>query len=354
MKIIIDYDSSWRNSFLDGDNNEPLPKKGRKFVASGANINGMKSKSENFIKREVTHDTVMGLLNRVIGDQRKLYQARACDKYYFMDIDGIDAGIVTFQDRGIETNEMTYIRNITGSTDQNSFTGAIKSNDPMFSSSYSLEFWGVLALDLDSLCEFILDGIKVNVAINLDPLVLVVKSEELTKLKDVEKTGVINTVVEKLNNTFPELITDKTKTPFVEKNGKVKPVRLYAAALYIQYERLKERFDMTTAISNRGSISGFSKRGFNGKRDLMNRFTTGKPKTIWGNPYIRKERIKGAGEITSLMNKASGQLEISLDISRDRANEIKGMIENAGVSSFYLGKKGLAYISSISTREIRK
>ncbi|MDQ7059380.1 MAG: type I-Fv CRISPR-associated protein Cas5fv [Ghiorsea sp.] len=353
MKIFIDYDSSWRNSFLDGNNNESIPQKGRKFIASGANINGMKSKPENFIKREVTHDTVMGLLNRVIGDQRKLYQARACDKYYFKDIDGIDAGMVTFQDGGIETNEMTYIRNITGSTDQNSFTGAIKSSDPMLSSDYSLEFWGVLALDLDSLYAFILDDIKINVAINLAPLVLVVKSEELTKLKDVEKTGVINTVVEKLNNTFPELITDKIATPFVEKNGKVKPVRLYAAALYIQYERLKERFNMTTAMSNRGSISGFSKRGFNGKRDFMNRFTTGKPKTVWGNPYIRKVRVKGVGEVVSLMTKASGQLEITLDISRERAQEIKGMIENAGVSRFFLGKKGLAYISKISTREVR-
>ena len=36
MKIIIDYESSWRNSFLDPDtsNNEPLPKNGRKFVGS--------------------------------------------------------------------------------------------------------------------------------------------------------------------------------------------------------------------------------------------------------------------------------------------------------------------------------
>lgn len=27
MRIIIEYESSWRNSFLDGSNNEPLPKK---------------------------------------------------------------------------------------------------------------------------------------------------------------------------------------------------------------------------------------------------------------------------------------------------------------------------------------
>ena len=30
------------------------------------------------------------------------------------------------------------------------------------------------------------------------------------------------------------------------------------------------------------------------------------------------------------------------------------MIDNAGVSSFYLGKKGLAYVTDIDTREERK
>jgi len=72
MKIGIEYEASWRNSFLDGDNNEALPKKGRKFIGS---ITALK-KSENYIKRDVTHNTVMGILNRLIGEQRKLYQAR--------------------------------------------------------------------------------------------------------------------------------------------------------------------------------------------------------------------------------------------------------------------------------------
>lgn len=27
MRIIIDYEASWRNSFLDGSNDEALPKK---------------------------------------------------------------------------------------------------------------------------------------------------------------------------------------------------------------------------------------------------------------------------------------------------------------------------------------
>ena len=72
MKIIVEYESSWRNSFLDGNNNEELPKKGRKFIASMTSL----KKPENFVQREVTIDTVMGILNRLIGDQRKLYQAR--------------------------------------------------------------------------------------------------------------------------------------------------------------------------------------------------------------------------------------------------------------------------------------
>ena len=69
MKITIEYESSWRNSFLDGNNNEPLPKKGRDFVGSMTSL----KKEGNFLVREITLDTVMGILNRLIGDQRKLY-----------------------------------------------------------------------------------------------------------------------------------------------------------------------------------------------------------------------------------------------------------------------------------------
>ncbi len=341
MKIIIEYESAWRNSFLEGSNNEELPKKGRKFVGSMTSLR----KPENYKQREVTIDTVMGVLNRLIGDQRKLYQARNEEEtYFFKDLEPA----ITFDDvksKQVITQEMTYIRNISGSTDQNSFTGAIKANDDMFSSDYSEEFWGILALDFTGLCDFIMNNTKVTKRINLNPIVLVEQIELLDKSKKIEISEIITDVVEKLNKTFPELITKKVPEPYVEKDGKIKSIRFYAAALYLQHERLQEHFDMSTAISSRGSISGFSKRGFNGKRDFMNRFTTGKPKKIWGNPYIRKERIKGIGEVTSLMTKASGQLEINIDIDRKKGKEIKTMIESAGVSSFYLGKKGLAYIS---------
>ena len=343
MRIIIDYESSWRNSFLDGDNNEPLPKKGRKFIGSMTNL----KRTENFIQRQVTLDTVMGVLNRLIGDQRKLYQARADENYFFKDIDYLDTDKVVFKDNAVESSEMTYIRNITGSTDQNSFTGAIKNNDVMFLSDYSTEFWGVLALDFDALCQFIMTKNKVTIAIEANPISIIAKLEGLNKEKPVANEGLANEAMQILVQTFAGI-------EYLNKKAEIMPISLYCSALYLQLDRLAERFDMSSAKTKSGGISGISKRSFTTK-DFMSRFTTGEKKRIWGNPYIRKERIKGIGEVTYLMTKASGQLEINLDISRDKAKEIKTMIENAGVSSFYLGKKGLAYISQeIETRELKR
>ncbi len=345
MKIIIEYESSWRNSFLDPttSNNEPLPKKGRKFVGSMTNLKDAK----NFQERKVTHDTVMGILNRLIGDQRKLYQSRNDEHYFFKDIDNAENNRVVFADKSIETSEVTYIRNITGSTDQKSFTGAIKTNDAMFSSDYSLEFWGVLALDFEELCQFIISDQHVKVSTELNPVSIIEKLEVLNKEKPVENEGIANEAIQILTQHFEGI-------EYLNKKGEIIPVSIYCSSLYLQLERLAVRFDITSAKTKAGGISGISKRGFTTK-DFMNRFTTGEKKKIWGNPYIRKEKIKGIGEVVSLMTKASGQLEINLDINREKAKEIKGMIENAGVSSFYLGKKGLAYVSQeIDTRELRK
>lgn len=43
----------------------------------------------NYKKRSVSKDTVMGILNRLIGDQRKLYQARQDENYYFTEVEKV-------------------------------------------------------------------------------------------------------------------------------------------------------------------------------------------------------------------------------------------------------------------------
>lgn len=341
MKIIIEYESSWRNSFLDGSNNEELPKSGRNFIGSMTTL----KKEGNFITRGVTKDTVMGILNRLIGEQAKLYQARQRTDYYFADIEKslTDADIV---DNAMISNEMVYIRNVSGSTDQNSFTGLIRDNHPTFKSDYSPMFWGVLWLDKNSLLNFILDEEYIVNDLSddkLNPLSILEKSNELDKLKNIVKDELLTAAIDKLNQIF-------ANEAYVEKNDSIKLVRLYAGALYIQFNRLSSKFNMDTACNKRGNniyLYGFSKRGFNGSRDFMKNFITGGEKIIWGNPYLHKELKKGEGEVSSILTKASGQLEINLNISKDQARDLEEKIENAGVSAFYLGKKGLAYVKDI-------
>lgn len=334
MKITIEYDSCWRNAFLGGSNNEPVPKKGREFLGSMTSL----KKDGNFKLCENTLDTVMGVLNRLIGDQRKLYQARSKmyeTAYYFEKLEDK----VSFIDKPRLTNEMTYIRNMNGSTDQNAFTGMIKVADPVFTSKYSQQFWGVLNLSFKQLCDFIIFNPPVVEVIDLNPLSIINRLEFLNKEKAMENQGDLAKAVELLKSSFPDI-------EYYNKKGLITPISIYCSALYLQLERLESDFDMTSAKTKAGGISGISKRGFT-KKDFMGRYTTGPKKIIWGNPYIKKEKIKGQGEVTSMMTKASGQLEITIDVDRDKAQEIKTLIENAGVSSFYLGKKGLAYVSNI-------
>lgn len=332
MKISIEYESSWRNSFLDGSNNEPLPNQGRKFIGSMTSL----GKSENFLQRSISLDTVMGVLNRLIGDQRKLYQSRSSENYYFKDIENL----VEFEDKPKVINqEMTFIRNITGSEDQNSFTGLVKVNDPIFNSDYSREFWGVLALDLTQLCQFINNDTSVTENINCDPITIIEKLEELNKLKVIENLGEVQEAFNNLNKHFD-------KFNGLNNKGLVFPISLYCSALYLQLNRLAQKYDMSTAKTKAGGISGISNNRFT-KKDFMVRYTTGAKKKIWGNPYIREEFIKGEGKVKHLMTKASGKLEIEINLGKEQGREISQLIENAGVSSFYLGKKGLAYVTKI-------
>ena len=341
MKIEIEYEASWRNSFLDGSNDEPLPsKKGRKFIGS---ITALK-KSENYITRDVSLNTVMGILNRLIGDQRKLYQAREDKAYYFRDKESL----VTFKDDvKISSSELVYLRNMSGNTDQNSYTGMIKTDDKMFCSDYSKEFWGILALEVDELLEFIVHGKEIDRDILLDPLVISERFAEIGKLKVLDETD--ETVIEAL-----EVFEKKFEgTNYKNNKGKVVPLNLYCSALYLQLERLSSQYDLSSALTKTGTITGISKRLFT-KKDFMNRFTSGEKKKIFGNPYIAKSFKEGEGQVTSMLTKASGSLEIIIDIPRDEAKQLKNLIENAGVSSFYLGKKGLAYVRNISTKEVKR
>lgn len=342
LYIRISYEASWQNSFLDGSNDEPLPKKGRNFIGSMRRLKEV----GNFKRRSITINTVMGILCRLIGDQRKLYQSRNGKEYYFA---GLEEKI-NFEDipsKKIETNELVFIRNMNGSTDQNSFTGMIRGDDKAFTSDFSKELWGVLFLELEELFKFIQDR---NFQVNsnqdkFDPLTLVNQFEKVGKMKKIIVDDQVEGILQKLRSKFP---SEKYEP---DDKGQIKPIFFYSSALYLQTERLQESHDLSEFFAKKGGISGVSKKGFT-KKDFMKRYTTGEKKLIIGNPYILKEKLRGYGEVTSMLTKSSGVLDIKIDISKEKASELKKMIEYAGVSSFYLGKKGLAYVEDIHFTEV--
>jgi hypothetical protein len=333
MKIKIKYDSAWQNSFLDGSNNEPLPKGGRSYIGSSTSLKD--SKVDNYIQREITHDTVLGLLNRLIGDQRKLYQSRESEQYWFKELEDK----ITFTDTKQLSHEVVFLRNMSGSTDKNAFAGMIKSQVPLFNSVFSDELWGVLSLSFTELVDFILDSSYQVPAESYDPLKVVNQFNQLSALKDLIIDTRIQDILDVLNGLYPN-------ENYIEKNGKVKPHRIYCAGMYIQLKRLSIVHDTTAILAKKGGLAGISKRGFT-PRDFMKTLSTGGNKLVYGNPYTRERKVKGEGSITDMLNKASGVLEIDLAITDEQANELNRLIECAGVSAFYVGKKGLAYVDSI-------
>lgn len=343
IQISINYDSRWCNSFLDGNNNVPAPADGRKYIASLSNI----GKNEDaFICRDISIDTVMGVLNRLIGDQRKLYQSRSEGDYFFRELE--EKGLVSFDDKISSSNEeMVYLRNMSGSLDQNSFSGMINSTSSAFNSDYSSSLWAVLFSDLEGLCDFILSETIDPLTFSVDPVVISDRfNSEISKIKNISIENPKIDYLEKVIKAEKKL-EDIFQVSYRNGSGEsIQVFSLYCSALYLQINTLKEKYDLQGSLSKSGNIPGFSKRGFTFK-DFMKAFTTGNGKIVFGNPYFQEKFVKGEGKTKEMLKKASGELIITIDLDREKSQEMHALIKSASVSTFRLGKKGLAYVSNI-------
>jgi len=421
MRILIEYDSCWHMSFLGDDDKKPIEKVNskantpsdtgymQKFVAT--------SKAQGQKESHTSVSTVLGVLSRLIGDQRKLYQARSSNNFYFSDIESC----ISFKEINTEsTNELVYLTNKSDDRcSQGNFLGVISDDNPWFSSKIAPQFWSVLYLNKKDLLKFILSK-QPNFIINDEggyskPINLLSRVDEITDITGdtgspwfsaervmlqreslVKKFEVESGKASDYRNKFMAIppktdkqrLSYKNKIDQFEKNlteigkqlkslgtseecliyeeelnkaialivdaypdidywkdGVLYPYRLYAVALYLQAQRLiDEGYDLSFMINSKSElqIQGFSKRGFNGVRDWLNAMTGGRKKAVGTPCNIKKQ--SGFLEIELRLDSQEKGLYFK-DMSR--SEEIKTLIENAGVSSFYLGKKGLAYVSNI-------
>lgn len=329
MQIIIEYESSWRNSFLSDEKEEGDLK--RSFVATSKQL------PKNFKEVGITHNTVMGILNRLIGEQKKLFKARKRDDYFFKEIESK----VTFFDKSEETSEIVYLRNVSkDSEDPKAFTGIVKAADLSFTSDYSLFLWGVIFLELDEIIKFVLNDERIDLLKfeqRIHPIDIKNRLSSFSGTVNIE--GIISRLIEK----FEEDLID-----FEMKNleEKINISTIYALLIYWQLNQLRKQYDVSSVLSPQGKLTGISLSGIFTEKDFMARYSSGGKKKSWGSPFLLPS--KKFSEPTKMLTKANkGQLEIYLNISKDQARDLEEKIENAGVSSFYLGKKGLAYVTDI-------
>ncbi len=375
VEIVINFDSCWQNGFLEGEDalevkRKKLVPKVRKFFAT--------TKSEQSTDKTLTKNTVLGVLCRLIGDQRKLYQARAADDYYFKDME--DA--ISFSYNGERKNVSEKVIVVNKSDNrcaQSSYLGVIPDNCQLFSSPYSKNLWHVLDLSVEEVCNYLNQGSISEAAmgdVSLNHILNRIREiQALEKLEFIEtildrfkqriakveqeisdldkndkkyqsqltkKTNFIEEIKTKIlelhkNDVFANLdIALKksvSKYPKLENKGGVYPMALFGAALYSNAQQLRDR--KIVNFLNENKLSGFAEESFsfNGIRDFLNPLAGG-----------RKKTVRTPAEI----NKHSGKLVINVKLPIDTRDLVR-RIEYAGVSSFYLGKKGLAYVEDIRT-----
>ncbi|XPF94391.1 type I-Fv CRISPR-associated protein Cas5fv [Colwellia sp. RE-S-Sl-9] len=421
MRILIEFDSCWQTSFLGDDTKKPIGK-----VSSKINKPSSDGYMQKFVATSGTRgetpvsislSTILGVLSRLIGDQRKLYQSRQSGNYYFSDLED---KITWSLSEPKMVNELIYLTNKSDDRcGQSSFLGVLEDDNPWFFAKDSNLLWSVLFLNQEQLVEFILSkNINLITTENCLPKDLIErvnkisdsKSEEGQVLKTRDKlisekeivieksTKSLKDYLEKIKNNPPKTSTQgvKVKSQLIKleaelndaklslenflkddeslmfdsklikaieflsskypdvkkageeycKNGMVYPMSLYSAALYLQAEYLLvAEYDMSYLKNSKSEIQikGFSKRGFNGVRDWLNAMSGNRKKEV-GTPCIVNKH-SGKLEIELSLNSKSDKGSIKKDISR--AEELAELIGNAGVSSFYLGKKGLAYVTKI-------
>jgi len=82
-------------------------------------------------------------------------------------------------------------------------------------------------------------------------------------------------------------------------------------------------------------------------------------KQSWSSPYmfdtkyLKKQNAKQFNPMSTMlgMGKESGLLEIYIDVEENEAAQLREQIKAVGVSTFQLGKKGLAYVKEINIYE---
>jgi hypothetical protein len=351
MKIVISYTSAWENSFLDGDIESHFNKT-RTYVGS------IQAGFDTYKKVTTTKETVIGIVNRLIGEQRRLFQARQDPKYYFRDMESN----ITFQETQTSvSDEVAFLRNLNESYDQGVLCGVKRDEvNPIFSEQYKDRLWGILEYTAEELLAFLCNGTEFTKTFHTCDRVAICEMLDKQVGKNLYRGDKIKLTPEQQSQALDAIISKHRlleKSDFVREGEviedsdiakKVNFGTMVFCSLNLMIQKLKDEPDFKRGLSAKGNLSGLSRRSVTPK-DFMG--ACGDKKRIIGNPTCYKGfEVQEDGtkkKVTRYLKKKNGKITIMLDIDKDKAKELKEMIENAGVNCFVVGKKGLAFVENI-------
>ena len=144
------------------------------------------------------------------------------------------------------------------------------------------------------------------------------------------------TVVDQVNSLKGEKIKVDEKhleliAYFSSFNGKFHPkhsellgksfevVQLNLMGLLVQFQKLKAKYDMSSASSKNGTLRGSVDYKSLSVRDFVTAYSDCRRKSIYGAPYTYKEMVAGTGRTDHKLVKKNGKLIITIDIDMNRA-----------------------------------
>lgn len=400
MKIIIGYSSKWSNSFSDNITKKNIVPsmgaiqdsiKGEKVIIKEDDsfediMFKINKVYPNFKYNPISKNTVLGVLSRLLGEIRYLSDFINDEKEHI--INKLKNKIsFNLLDRELY-NEIVRISTPEKEV-QNNGAGLIKNSSKnnilLSENKYSKLIYSALQLNDLDLINLFLD--KVETSKNVEELYVFFEDNNVSYQDEFEIFKFLKKYDDNVKSTssfdknFRNMLKSKIETndeieyyiKTIKRIGLInhndeefhlRPNFINMAGLLIYVctkfiEKINEKsFIEGKIIEKKGNIKGIAEAsGGLTIKDFYNGFSDKKttadtPYFISGKFFDKKENKKiNQGEFNIGVTKEDGVLEINIAISEEDAIQLKKQIDAVGVSTFQLGKKGLAYIKEISVYE---
>jgi hypothetical protein len=353
MQIKIHYESKYSlgttengKSFLTSVDSikENENKEYKNFISENnsyvENLKEINKVYQNFKYNDITIDTILGILCRLVGDVRRLDDIKLIENH----------PIVKIKDKISFINNNSYYQNelinlhTPPKTSPNGAGGMIINQSPlMINNDFSENFFSIFNYrSEDELLIYIEKLLKKDTSIRFE--------------KYIGEVSLLN-LVRQMNLGEERFKGSDSNEKFSKLLGK-KVYNIYGLLLYERINYLNYFKDypeeIAQTLNKNGNIPGIATTsGGLTVKDFYSAYVKEK-KTTWNLPYsIKTKRVffkdgeKMNFNASLGVTKEGGNLVINLNVDNDVAQEIKTMIKEASVNTFYMGKKGLAYITEI-------